>query len=575
MDEKKQVDGTNCTISIWSLVKTYILGKKLILLMGCLLLVSVNTFIQPLIIKGITDEGMLKANMQVIIFFAMLLLFTFIVEGIANMIQTKQFAEIQKSMTRSLYQLAFEKIFRLKKSYFTDHNGADIMNRISTDISSVSMIADQGILFVISYILSIAAGILGLVFLNWKMAFIVLAAIPFKIILCVKLSKLNEKTIAESMELMQTFSSFFGDVIRGIKEIKLWNLIVQKKTKLLEQQQQILQKSKASTIYNCYNNIFSSLLDSVVKCSLYAYGGFLFVTGDLTLGGVTAFIAYSGNVLNPITALMSVGYLFSNIRPSLERLNHFFCLEEEESRLVIADESENIENVDSLEVQHLQFSYSREKLLTDANFSVHMGQKAAIIGANGSGKSTLIDLILKFEKPEFGEILVNGIDIASYSNAQYRNLFSVVEQEPYFFKDSVRNNVDPKGCCSDEHIYSVFAQCGIMDFFQERFHGDLNSVIRYDAADLSGGERKRLALARALLKDSPILIMDEVAADYDLESEMKLRAMLASRVTDKIVLYITHNYSYLDIFDAVYQLADGKLKKLRRDEVLKLKNRAL
>lgn len=575
MTGKKQVEEKTPPISIWNLLRKYVLGRKLIALVICISLTSIITFIRPLVIKEITDEGMLKANMKMILVFAILLLLASILEETANIVQSKQFAEIHNSMMLSLYQSAFDKILCLKKNYFTDHNSTEIINRISMDIYSVSMVADQSIHFVISYILCVIGGILGLFFLNWKMAIVVIAVIPFKTLIAVKMSNLNEKITSKKISLMQEFSSWFGDVISGIKEIKLWNLQNQKQISLLEQQDKILQTSKKSTLYNSYNRAFSNLLNNLVQCSLYIYGGFLFIQGELTLGGVTAFIAYSNQVLSPITALMSVRYMFSSIRPSMKRLNDFFLLEEGKIQPCITKQRYESERVSSLEIHNLVFSYSKDELLTGVDFTVNAGQKVAIIGANGSGKSTLVDLLLRFEKPSSGEILVNGNNAFAYPDAQYWDMFAVVEQEPYFFKDSVRNNVDPKSQYSDEHILRIFAQCGIMEFFQERFQSDLNHIVLYNAGDLSGGERKRLAIARAILKDAPILIMDEAAADYDFEAEAKLSSMIASQFADKIVIYITHNYSYLDIFDKVYQLADGKLKQLNRWEVLNLKNKSM
>lgn len=223
-----------------------------------------------------------------------------------------------------------------------------------------------------------------------------------------------------------------------------------------------------------------------------------------------------------------------------------------------------------LEVRDLVFSHSKETLLTGVSFTAHKGERIAIIGQNGSGKSTLIDLLLRFEKPESGEILINGINVLDFSDEQYWNLFAAVEQEPYFFNDTVRNNIDPKSQHNEEEVLNAFTLSGIMSFFQDRFQDDLNRMVHFDAGNLSGGERKKLAIARAILKDAPILIMDEAAADYDYESELYLSKIVSTKFQDKIVIYITHNYTYLDKFDKVYQIKDGKLLQLSDSEVISL-----
>lgn len=331
--------------------------------------------------------------------------------------------------------------------------------------------------------------------------------------------------------------------------------------------------NKKSALYSCYNQTLTRLLDSLVQCALYIYGGFLFMQGELSLGGVMAFISYSGYVLGPITAIMSIRYMFSSIRPSLKRLNAFFGLAEDVRPKLAPPEPKGCA-VSSFALRGVQFSHTQDALLEDINFTASPGEKIAIIGPNGSGKSTLIDLILRFARPQRGEILVNGRDAAALSDEQYWSLFAVVDQEPYFFQDTIRHNLDPAGRHTDAQIVQALTRCGAADFFQERFHGDLNHVIQFDAGDLSGGERKKLAIARAILKDAPIVILDEAAADYDFQAELHLSRMVSTGFPDQILIYITHNYAYLDIFDRVYRLTQGRLRELTQPEILGFKTKA-
>ena len=462
--------GELLTISIWGLLKRYVLGKRLILLSVTLLVTSALTFIRPLIIKGITDEGMLKANMQIIGGCALLLLFSAVIDQAISIIQSQQFVKMQNSMVLTLYRLAFDKLLRLKKDYFTKHNNAEIMNRISTDIHSVSMIADRSILFIVNYALSFIGGLIGLLVLNSKMATVVILVIPLKALTTVKMSKQNEKVSAERIQCNRAFSSWFGDIISGIKEVKLWNLNENVQEKLSNHQSEILQADKKSVLCSCYNQTLTRILDSMVQSILYIYGGVLFLQGELSLGGVTAFISYSSYVLGPITSIMSIRYLFSGITPSLKRLNDFFQLEENHQMALPNLESRQF-TLSSLELQQISFSHTQDTLLENINLTVHSGEKIAIIGPNGSGKSTLIDIILRFEHPKSGKILINGLDMRNIPEDIYWSLFAVVEQEPYFFQDSIRNNLDPTGCHTDGEILQALEQCGAMAFFQERFHG--------------------------------------------------------------------------------------------------------
>ena len=578
MNKGSKFKHNNQYITIWGLLRQHILGKRLISIIFCLGLTSGITFIRPLVVKGITDEGMLKADMAMIVVFALFLLICTMIEQTINIVQSRQFAVIQNSVMLSLYQAVYTKVLKLKKSYFTNHNSADIINRTTMDVRAVSMIADRSILFVVRYVLGIIGGVLGLFLLNWRLAVVVIAVAPFKAILSARMANLNERATEDNIRLTRKFISWFGDVISGLKEIKLWNLQIEKEELLCEQQSEILETSKKSVLYDSYNRAITSLLDGMVQCVLYIYGGYMLICGELTLGDVTAFISYSSYVLGPITSLMAVRYMFSSIKPSLTRLNEFFNLDESESvcRNAIDQPSsgQSPSDVYVFEVRDLVFSHSKEPLLTGVSFTAHKGEQIAIIGQNGSGKSTLIDLLLRFEKPESGDILIDGVNALNFTDEQYWTMFSVVDQEPYFFQNTVRNNVDPKDAHSEAEIRSAFTLSGIMGFFQDRFKGDLNCMVHFDAGNLSGGERKKLAIARAILKDAPILIMDEAAADYDYESEQYLSSIISTQFKNKIVVYITHNYTYLDRFDKVYRIEKGKLRLLSSNEVEYYRNYA-
>ena len=235
-------------ITVINILKKYVFGKRLFFLSATLLTTSLLTFVRPLIIKGITDDGMLKANMQVIVIYSFLLLCSAILEEVISILQSRQFVKIQNTILLDLYQQAFDKLLKLKKEYFTKHNNTEIINRISTDINSVGIIADRSILFMITYVLSFVGGVVGLFVLNYKMAIIVLLVIPLKAFATIKMSQQNEKISSERIQLHRSFSSWFGDIINGVKEIKLWNLRAATKESLSSRQKELLDVNKKSVL---------------------------------------------------------------------------------------------------------------------------------------------------------------------------------------------------------------------------------------------------------------------------------------------------------------------------------------
>jgi ATP-binding cassette subfamily B protein/subfamily B ATP-binding cassette protein MsbA len=214
-----------------------------------------------------------------------------------------------------------------------------------------------------------------------------------------------------------------------------------------------------------------------------------------------------------------------------------------------------------LEIAFHQVSFRYEEkreILRSVSLSIRQGEKVAIIGTNGSGKTTILSLLLRFIHPKDGTITLNGADIALIDLDAYRSLFAVVSQEPYLFNDTVLNNISLCDITNHDAVEAVCHHSGAHSFIVRLPHkGD--SMIGHNGAKLSGGEKQKLAVARALFKDAPIVILDEATSGYDVESNTYLHNVILNELGDKTVLMITHQYGNLEGMDRAYRLEDGVL----------------
>ena len=209
------------------------------------------------------------------------------------------------------------------------------------------------------------------------------------------------------------------------------------------------------------------------------------------------------------------------------------------------------------------FSYNEDReVLKNVSFSIPKGAKVALIGANGSGKSTIINMLLRFLEPKSGRIEIDNVDIKSMDLNNYRELFSVVSQNPYLFNKTIKENIDLGNSNNKEQLNFVYQKSGVGGYLENMPEGE-DSIIGDNGARLSGGEKQKLAVARALMKDTPYVILDEATSGFDVSSDAYLHDVIINEMKDKTVLLITHRYENLENIDIIYKIKDGEVVKLK------------
>lgn len=431
------------------------------------------------------------------------------------------------------------------------------MNFLQTDISQVASITDQYTVMCVSYLFRIVSGLVGLSIINWKLTMIVLAMVPAKYLLVQHFSKRQEKTVDSLIEKNREFSGWFGDNMEGVDEIKLWDLYKNKESAFCEKQREILGISKINTMVGGWNNFWQMLLEWSVTILIYLLGGFQICTGKMTIGMVFTFVSYSSYVTGPVGAFFNLKMFFSRVFPSAKRLFHFMDLEIEDS----SGEKSIAEIPPMLELRDVAFHYCSDRtLLRNLNLLIRPGEKIAIIGKNGSGKSTIINLLLRFYEPASGAIYMNGIDIKKIPLKEYRNLFSVVSQNPYLFLGNIFQNVNLNNNDQTEKIEEILKVSGVAEYVSRMPEG-YSTQVGKNGTKLSGGEKQKIAVARALLKDAPIVILDEATSNFDIESDLYLHDMIVNEMKEKTVIMITHHYHNLQGMDWVFEIESGELKE--------------
>lgn len=535
----------------------------------CFLGSAFVTFLQPLIIRQITDFGMLQKNMKYILLFSGILIIVSLSQQELNIIQTRLFSNVHNQFTHFLYEKTYWKINRMKIQYFDERGSAELINTISMDIDNVASVVDQITQLSISSILQIIGGIVGLSLLDWKLALLIEAIIPLKFIIVSYCANKKREVFEQWIEDKRKFMSWFAECINGIHEMKLWNLFQVKNPQFESQQKDLMDSYKRNAMLDEYSTVSVVVMDTAVNVLLYILSGFFIIKGEFTIGGAFAFITYSAYVVNPISSLINIKYYFAQIEPSAKRLFRLWGQPEEaEMKLNEMEHGQILQEGDIVfEVKDLFFGYeSNHPILNGVSLCVKKGERVAIIGENGSGKSTLLNLLAGFYQPQKGKIKLYGVPAELINIQDMRNRIAVVSQRPYLFQGTIEENVNIDGKASREAVIEACRKSGALSFI-EKFDYGFGQKIGQDGAKLSGGERQKIAVARALLKNADVLLMDEATEGFDVESNEALHKLLHNELKDKTIIFVTHKYRELEGVDKVYRLSKGILKLVSESEI--------
>ena len=537
--------------------------KRIIaVIIGCLLISTGLNLCIPLISKKIMDDGFIGGDKSILIYLVVCSFVIYMVISALDIIKEKVRVEIAAKVQYSLWDEAYRHLMKMKISYFDAKNAAEIFNNLSVDISNMASIADESMFFVVTQAFSMIGGVIGLFILDCRMTALVLLFIPIKAFVMKYFAKYRKKVMDEFILDSEKYSGWFGDTVGGIKEVKLFGILDNKHNEFNERQRAVIRRQKKMNMLSQWNNVTDVVLVHLLTTLIYIVGSNLVFNMQLSVGSIFAFITYSAYVTGPISAILNIGYLLSGIIPSTKRYYEFMELEEEDSRQRITASPQ----FGDIELENVSFSYEAGKpVLNGINVIFHKGSKTAVIGRNGSGKTTVINLLTRLYEPDAGRILLNGIDIADIPLQAYRDMVSIVSQQIYLFNDTIRNNICLYKQTDERSLMAACEESGLGGFISEV---SLDYVVGQNGAMLSGGQNQKIAMARALVHDKPIIIFDEATSNADAYSEQQINGLLHTMLKDKTVIVITHKREILSEVDQIVVLQEGRITSTGRYDEL-------
>ncbi|MDE7324063.1 MAG: ABC transporter ATP-binding protein/permease [Lachnospiraceae bacterium] len=525
--------------------------RKTIIVIVCCLFIStgLNLWV-PLISQRIMDDGFIGGNKKLLIELIWASMVIYTINSLIDIIKEKKRVDISAKIQYFLSEQSFSHLMKLRVNYFNNTNYAEALNNINTDINQMTSIADSSVFFVITQAFSMTGGIIGLFIIDFRMTILVLLFIPIKCVVMKYFAKKQKQIMDEFIIRNQKYAKWFGDTVGGVREVKLFNIFDKKLIEFTLNQNDIIEKQKQMNMLSQWNMIVDGIMVQFLSTLLYILGANLVFDLKLSVGSVFAFITYSAYVTGPISAILNIGYLLSGIIPSTKRYYAFMDLEEE------TDSGKTVNLcMNDLKLEQVSFAFEKDKyILKSVDILFAKGSKTAIIGRNGSGKTTIINLLTRMYEPTCGKILLGAENASELSLSEYRNMVSVVSQQIYLFNDTIRNNICLYKQVDDAAIKVACRDSGLEDFIKEV---SLDYVVGQNGAMLSGGQKQKIALARALIHDKPIIIFDEATSNTDAYSEQQINGLLNTKLKEKTVIVITHKKEILSKVDQIVVLKEG------------------
>ncbi len=474
---------------------------------------------------------------------------------------------LKNKVVNQLREELYDKVLRLPIGFFNEKRKGDLMSRMTNDVNEVETSVVGTLEGWIRDPLNIIITLTALLLISYQMTLLILALIP---VLGLVIGRITRSLKRHSQDVASKYGetlSTLDETLGGLRVIKAFNVEKILRGKFFKSNEELLSsKNKIS-----YRRDLASPLSEVMGVALFTavlyFGGVMVLKNQLLQA--SAFLMFLGVFYNIINPAKTLSTSFSNMRKGAAAIGR---IEEILNTPVTVDDNPNGKLLpafnDKIEFRNVQFAYEDVVILDHINLTIEKGKTVALVGSSGAGKSTLADLVPRFHDVTGGEVLIDGVNIKDYSLTSVRSLMSIVTQEPILFNDTIGNNIalGQQGA-SQAQIEEAARIANAHEFILKKENG-YNSNIGDRGSKLSGGERQRLTIARAVLKNPPILILDEATSSLDTESERLVQDAINNMMQNRTSIVIAHRLSTIRHADEIVVLQKGRIVERGNHESL-------
>lgn len=548
----------------------YLKPQKSKLVILIILLISANTIVLlgPYM-SGLAIDAMAEGKeINEVIKYSALMALAYVGAGALQYVMVRLVVRVAQTTTAKMRQDTFNKIVDLPISYIDTHQAGDLVSRISYDLNLVNQAINNDVVQMFASAITVIGSLIMMIRISPKMSLIFIILVPITVIFTAYRIKKTRPLFSKRSKELGEMNGYVEEILHGQKTISSYN-----KEDYFTSEFEIRNRDSMKAYYNAdyqasINGPSVSLITNLSLALISMFGALLYLDGQVSIGNLTSFILYSRRFSGPINEMAAV---VSEIQSALSAGERVFRLLDEPSEPSDIKNAIELKDVDGeIVFNDINFAYDEDKdVIKDFSIDVKKGKMTAIVGPTGSGKSTIINLLMRFYDPQAGDILIDGIPIENITRKSLRDSFAMVLQDTWFFKGTIKENIAyGRPDASDEEIRKVAEAANIASFI-EKLPDGYDSIISDGAGNLSQGQKQLLAIARAMLIDAPMLILDEATSNVDSKTEITIQEAMSRLIEGRTSLVIAHRLSTIKNADNIIVLVDGVIReKGSHDELM-------
>lgn len=481
----------------------------------------------------------------------------YITSSALSLVQGWLMTGVTQRVCYRLRRQIIEKIDRMPLAYFERVSTGDVMSRVTNDVDTLGQSLNQSVTQLITSVAQLIGVSVQMISISVALAGVTFLTIPLSLLGVVLVVRTSQRHFRRQQVFLGSANGIIEESFAGQTLIQAYNRAERALGEFDEVNEKLYESGWRAQFLSGVMQPIMGLVGNLGYVAVVMMSAFLMISGRITVGNAQAFFQYIRNFTQPITQLSQVSNMLQMLAAAAERIFEFLDEDEEDDPAPL---SESLHATGSVEFDHVRFGYIPEKtVIHDFNCSVEPGQTVAIVGPTGAGKTTLMKLLMRFYDVNSGSIRVNGADVRSLPREDLRSNFAMVLQDTWLFKGSIRENIRYGNIEADDAMVEAAARTALADHFIRTLPGGYDFELNEDASNVSQGQRQLITIARALLADRPILILDEATSNVDTRTEERIQRAMDILMAGRTSFVIAHRLSTIRSADVILVLRDGDI----------------